>query len=60
VRAAVREAFRAGVDGIVISRKYSEMRLDTLSGVGDAVKELQTSWRNLPNSPAGAEDLGKG
>ncbi len=47
VRAAVRGAFRAGVDGIVISRKYSEMRLDTLSGVGDAVKELQTTRQNL-------------
>jgi hypothetical protein len=38
--AAVREAFRAGVDGIVMSRKYSEMRLDSLSGVGDALKAL--------------------
>ena len=34
------EAFRAGVQGIVISRKYSEMRLDSLSGVGDALKQL--------------------
>ncbi|RPI20860.1 MAG: hypothetical protein EHM61_26135 [Acidobacteria bacterium] len=40
IRSAVREAFRAGVQGIVISRKYSEMRLESLSGVGDAVKEL--------------------
>jgi len=40
VAQAVREAFRAGVDGIVISRKYSEMRLETLSGVGDAVRGL--------------------
>jgi hypothetical protein len=42
-RASVREsalqAFRAGVHGIVISRKYSEMRLDSLSGVGDAIRE---------------------
>lgn len=39
VREAVRQALRAGVQGIVISRKYSEMRLDSLSGVGDAIKE---------------------
>ncbi len=37
---AARQAFRAGVQGIVISRKYSEMRLDSLSGIGDAVREL--------------------
>ncbi len=41
--AAVHEAFRAGVDGIVMSRKYSEMRLDTLSGVGDALRALSRS-----------------
>jgi hypothetical protein len=39
-RAVVRQAFRAGAHGIVVSRKYSEMRLETLSGVGDAVREL--------------------
>lgn len=38
VREAVSQALRAGVQGIVISRKYSEMRLDSLSGVGDALK----------------------
>jgi hypothetical protein len=40
VREAVTQAFLAGAPGIVISRKYSEMRLDTLSGVGDAIREL--------------------
>jgi hypothetical protein len=40
VRESVSEAFRAGVQGIVISRKYSEMRLDSLSGAGDALKQL--------------------
>jgi hypothetical protein len=40
VKASTEAALRAGVDGIVISRKYSEMRLDHLSGVGDAIKEL--------------------
>jgi len=40
VREAARQALRAGVHGIVISRKYSEMRLDSLSGIGDAVREF--------------------
>ncbi|RPI21298.1 MAG: twin-arginine translocation signal domain-containing protein [Acidobacteria bacterium] len=40
VRNATREALRANADGIVISRKYSEMKLDNLSGIGDAVREL--------------------
>jgi hypothetical protein len=40
VKEAASQAFRAGVQGLVISRKYSEMRLDSLSGVGDAIKEL--------------------
>jgi hypothetical protein len=39
VRDAAKAAFRAGVDGIVISRKYAEMKLDNLSGIGDAVRE---------------------
>ena len=39
VRDATRDALRAGAEGIVISRKYSEMRLDNLSGIGDAVRE---------------------
>ncbi len=38
VRDATREALRVGADGIVISRKYSEMKLDNLSGIGDAVR----------------------
>jgi hypothetical protein len=38
VRDATKEALRAGSDGIVISRKYSEMKLDNLSGIGDAVR----------------------
>lgn len=37
-RAVVEQALRAGCHGIVISRKYSEMRLETLSGVGDALR----------------------
>ena len=41
VKAAVQAAFRAGAPGVILSRKYSEMRLDDLSGAGDANRELK-------------------
>jgi len=34
-------AFRAGVHGVILSRKYSEMRLANLGGAGEAIKELK-------------------
>jgi hypothetical protein len=37
---AVAAAFRAGAHGVLLSRKYSEMKLANLSGAGDAVREL--------------------
>jgi hypothetical protein len=37
---AVLAAFRGGADGVILSRKYSEMRLANLSGAGEAVREL--------------------
>jgi hypothetical protein len=37
---AVTAAFRAGAQGVILSRKYSEMRLANLSGAGEAIKEL--------------------
>ena len=40
VHAAVSAAFAGGADGVVLSRKYSEMWLDNLSGAGDALREL--------------------
>jgi hypothetical protein len=40
VRDAVKQAFQAGVHGIVVSREYTEMQLENLSGVGDAIREL--------------------
>ena len=40
VKAAVLAAFAGGAQGVVLSRKYSEMRLDNLAGAGDAIKEL--------------------
>jgi hypothetical protein len=41
VKEAVMAAFRAGAPGVILSRKYSEMRLADLSGAGDAIRELQ-------------------
>lgn len=40
VRDTVTAAFEGGADGVVLSRKYSEMVLDTLSGAGDALTNL--------------------
>ncbi|MFN7919644.1 MAG: hypothetical protein U0Q16_06080 [Bryobacteraceae bacterium] len=40
-RDAVLAAFRAGADGVLLSRKYSEMKLANLSGAGDAIRELR-------------------
>ena len=37
---AVLAAFRGGADGVLISRKYSEMKLDNLRAVGSAVRQL--------------------
>ena len=39
VRDAVLAAFKAGAPGILISRMYSEMNLQHLRGVGDAIKK---------------------
>ena len=39
-RQAVLAAFHGGADGVLISRKYSEMKLANLKGVGAAVHEL--------------------
>jgi hypothetical protein len=40
VRDAVKAAFAGGAKGVVLSRKYSEMRLDNLAGAGQALREL--------------------
>ena len=39
-REAVLAAFRAGSDGVLLSRKYSEMRLANLRGAGEAIRAL--------------------
>ena len=41
VKQAVLAAFRAGAPGVILSRKYSEMRLANLSGAGDAIRDLR-------------------
>jgi hypothetical protein len=41
VKDAVQAAFRAGAPGVLLSRKYSEMRLANLSGAGEAIRELK-------------------
>jgi hypothetical protein len=41
VKEAVSAAFRAGAPGVILSRKYSEMRLANLSGAGEAIRELK-------------------
>jgi hypothetical protein len=38
-RDAVAAALRAGADGVLLSRKYSEMKLANLRGAGQAIRE---------------------
>jgi hypothetical protein len=40
VKAAVLAAFRAGAPGVILSRKYAEMKLTNLGGAGEALREL--------------------
>ncbi len=40
VKAATLAAFRAGAPGVVLSRKYAEMRLTNVAGAGEALREL--------------------
>jgi hypothetical protein len=39
-KGAVMAAFRGGADGVILSRKYSEMKLENLRSAGDALKEI--------------------
>jgi hypothetical protein len=41
VYAAVKAAFDGGAHGVLLSRKYSEMRLDNIRGAGRAIRELK-------------------
>jgi hypothetical protein len=40
VRDAVKAALTAGAPGVILSRKYSEMKLENLSAAGEALREL--------------------
>jgi hypothetical protein len=40
-KAAVMAAFGGGADGVLLSRKYSEMKLTNVQGAGEAVRELR-------------------
>lgn len=40
VKAATLAAFKAGAPGVVLSRKYAEMKLTNIAGAGEALKEL--------------------
>jgi hypothetical protein len=40
VYAAVKAAFQGGAHGVLLSRKYSEMRLDNLRAAGRAVRDV--------------------
>lgn len=40
VRDAVKAAFNGGADGVILSRKYSEMKLSNLAGAGDAIRAM--------------------
>jgi len=43
VRDAVLAAFKGGSDGVLLSRKYSEMKLADLRGAGDAIRQLRST-----------------
>ena len=40
VSAAVKAAFNVGAPGVVLSRKYSEMKMANLAAAGGALREL--------------------
>jgi hypothetical protein len=40
VRAAVKAALTSGAAGVILSRKYSEMKLANLAAAGEALKDL--------------------
>ena len=40
VKAAVLAALKAGAPGVVLSRKYAEMKLTNLAGAGEALREI--------------------
>jgi hypothetical protein len=61
VKDAVLAAFRGGALGVILSRKYSEMRLVNLSGAGDAIRELgiTTDVSNKVTSSSSESGVGR-
>ena len=51
---AVHAAFAGGAHGVLLSRKYSEMRLDNLRGAGRAIRERTGDGVSVMTGPAGA------
>jgi hypothetical protein len=41
VRDCVLAAFKGGAEGVILSRKYSEMKLANLKGAGDAIRQFK-------------------
>ncbi len=46
-KAAVAAGLRAGAHGVLLSRKYSEMKLANLAGAGEAVREFEASGQSV-------------
>jgi hypothetical protein len=44
--AATGAAFRGGADGVILSRKYSEMKLANMDGAGRAIREAMKDSRS--------------
>src|SRR5262249_33556281 len=57
VREAVKAAFRAGAEGVLLSRKYSEMRLANLSGAGQGLREAGVVKGERAVRACGGRDL---
>jgi hypothetical protein len=49
---AFTQALRAGVPGVIVSREYTEMTPDHLSGVGDAVRAFVSARSRQPQAGA--------
>ena len=52
IRESVQAALDGDADGFVLSRKYSEMRLENLEAVGEVVRGRLSSLAVAPRRPA--------
>jgi hypothetical protein len=44
----VKATFEGGANGVILSRKYSEMRLDNLRDAGRAIREMVKGVKETP------------